>query len=95
MLRTELTFPEIGLIAGTRGMAGAGLGLLAADRFTESQRKAIGWTLFAVGAITTIPLVLLALGHRQTAEVQARRHRRFRSPMRSSNRTEEYAAPGI
>jgi hypothetical protein len=50
------------LIAGTRGALGAGLGLLMADRLTEPQRKAIGWTLFLVGALTTVPLALEALG---------------------------------
>jgi len=61
MIKSELTLPEIALIAGTRGMLGAGIALLLADRLTEDQRKAIGWTLFAVGAISTIPLVMNVL----------------------------------
>jgi hypothetical protein len=32
MIKAELTLPEIGLIAGTRGMLGAGIALLLADR---------------------------------------------------------------
>lgn len=64
MFRTELTLPEIGLIAGTRGLAGAGLALILADKLTPEQRKTIGWTLFAVGALSTIPLVLQVFGRR-------------------------------
>jgi hypothetical protein len=49
--------PELGLIAGTRAALGAGAGLLLADRLSDEQRRAVGWTLFAVGLISTIPLV--------------------------------------
>jgi len=56
--RSELTLPEVGLIAGTRGMLGAGLALLLADRLGEDQRKIIGWTLFLMGVVSTIPLVI-------------------------------------
>jgi hypothetical protein len=45
MEKSELTLPEIALIAGTRGMIGAGAGLLLADRLNDDQRKSIGWTL--------------------------------------------------
>ena len=56
MKTAELTLPEIALIAGTRGVLGAGLGLLLADRLNDDQRKAVGWAMFLIGAITTIPL---------------------------------------
>jgi hypothetical protein len=52
-----ITLPELGLISGTRAMAGAGLALLLADKLNPDQRRAVGWTLLAVGALTTIPLV--------------------------------------
>ena len=65
MIKSELTLPEIALIAGTRGMLGAGIALLLGDRLTADQRKAIGWTLFAVGAISTIPLVTNVLDKRR------------------------------
>jgi EamA domain-containing membrane protein RarD len=58
MRKTELTMPELGLIAGTRALLGAGLGLLLADKLNQDQRRAVGWTLFLVGAVTTIPLAL-------------------------------------
>ena len=58
MKRSDLTLPEVGLIASTRVMAGAGVGLLVADKLDEDQRKAIGWTLFLMGVASTIPLVI-------------------------------------
>ena len=62
MKERRLTLPEIGLIAGTRGALGAGMALLLADRLNDDQRKAVGWTLFLVGAISTIPLAINVLG---------------------------------
>jgi uncharacterized membrane protein len=64
MKRSELTLPEVGLIAGTRGMLGAGVALLLADRLSEDQRKVIGWTLFLMGVVSTIPLVMDVLSKR-------------------------------
>jgi len=52
------------LIAGTRAMLGAGLGLLLADSFSKDQRKAVGWTLCLIGGLTTIPLALEIFGGR-------------------------------
>jgi hypothetical protein len=65
MVKTEITIPELGLIAATRAMLGAGLGLLFADKLNGDQRKAVGWTLFLVGAVTTIPLALDVFSKRQ------------------------------
>src|SRR5512143_2953286 len=65
MKKAELTLPEIALIAGTRGMLGAGAGLLLADRLNNDQRKAIGWTLLIIGAISTVPLAIEVLSKRQ------------------------------
>jgi len=45
------------MIAGTRAALGAGVGLLLGERLNPEQRRAVGWTLFAVGVISTIPLV--------------------------------------
>ncbi|HWE40361.1 MAG TPA: hypothetical protein VG406_27665 [Isosphaeraceae bacterium] len=70
MSETQLTLPELGLIAGTRAMLGAGLGLLLADRLSEDQRKAVGWTLVLVGALTTIPLALEVLGGSRSIELE-------------------------
>ena len=65
MKKAELTLLEIALIAATRGMLGAGAGLLLADKLNEDQRKAIGWTLLLVGAVSTIPLAIEVLSKRQ------------------------------
>jgi len=58
MKERKLTLPEIGLIASTRGMLGAGIGLLLADKLNKDQRRAVGWTLLLVGVVTTIPLAI-------------------------------------
>ena len=65
MIATELRLPELALLAGTRGMLGAGIGLLLADRLSEDKRKGIGWTLMAVGALTTIPLAMIVFSRRR------------------------------
>ena len=46
MKRLDLSFPEFGFIVATRAALGAGIG---------RRRKAVGATLVAIGAITTIP----------------------------------------
>ena len=53
-----MTLPQIALIAATRGMLGAGIGLLLAGRLKNDQRQAVGWTLVGVGLVTTVPLLL-------------------------------------
>jgi hypothetical protein len=65
MKTAELTIPEIALIGGTRGLLGVGLALLLGSRMTEEQRKAVGWALFLIGAISTIPIVLNVLQKQQ------------------------------
>jgi hypothetical protein len=65
MIKAELTLPEIGLIAATRVLLGAGIALLLADKLSAEQRKAVGWTMVGVGALTTIPLALEVFGNRQ------------------------------
>jgi hypothetical protein len=67
MRETRITLPELMLVAGTRAAAGAGIGLLLADRLSDEQRRAVGWTLLAFGALSTIPLALEVFGgHRMT-----------------------------
>jgi hypothetical protein len=43
--KREVTMPELAIIVGT-------------DKLNKDQRKAVGWTLVFVGAITTIPLAI-------------------------------------
>lgn len=59
----EVTVPELALIAGTRGMLGAGIGLLLSGKLSREQRRAVGWTLVTVGVVTTIPLVIGVFGN--------------------------------
>jgi hypothetical protein len=66
---TQITLPEIGLIAGTRAALGVGIGLLLADRLSEEKRKAVGWTLLLVGVVTTIPLVWEVFGQPRSCNV--------------------------
>ena len=65
MKATRLTIPELGLVAGTRAALDGGAALLLADRLNREERRAVGWTLFLIGAVTTIPLVILALSRRR------------------------------
>ena len=58
MNRVPLSIPELALIAGTRAGLGAGVGLLVADRLSDDQRRAVGWTLVGIGVITTIPIAV-------------------------------------
>src|SRR5262249_25459493 len=71
MRETQVTLPELALIAGTRVALGAGLRLIVADRPSDDQRKAIGWTLFLIGAITTVPLAFEVLGGRRFSAREA------------------------
>jgi hypothetical protein len=62
MKHASLTLPEIGLLAATRVAGGAGLALLLGDRLKPEQRRAVGWTLLAIGILTTVPLVADIVG---------------------------------
>jgi hypothetical protein len=64
MSTVVLTFPELGFIAGTRGMLGAGIGLLASLNMSEVQRRSVGIALVAIGLATTIPAAWAVFGHR-------------------------------
>jgi hypothetical protein len=59
--------PELAMVASTRGLMGAGIALLVGDHLRPDQRKAAGWALFLVGALSTIPLAMEVLGRRSSA----------------------------
>ena len=61
MRKSILTVPEIGLIGITRVALGAGLALLLGEKLNRDERRAAGWSLFLIGALTTVPLVLSVL----------------------------------
>lgn len=60
-----LSPPLLGFVVGTRAALAFGLGLLLAGRIPEDRRRAVGLTLVALGAATTIPAVMSVLGSRQ------------------------------
>jgi hypothetical protein len=84
--KTEVSFPELALIAGTRGMAGAGIGLLLAGRLSTESRRVLGLALLGVGVLTTIPLAFEVLSHRTEEPSEA-----LASP-RAKERNEELRA---
>jgi hypothetical protein len=60
MKNLNVSFPEIAFVAATRGMAGAGIGLLASGLLKEENRKKVGLVLLAIGILTTIPIAFTA-----------------------------------
>jgi len=72
MTERVLTIAEIMLIAGTRVVLGAGIGLLLAGRLNKDQCKAVGLALTVVGGFTTIPLALGVVGKKsRISEIRA------------------------
>jgi hypothetical protein len=53
----SMTFPELALLAATRGIAGVGIGLLLSNLISAPRRKIIGLTLFSAGALSTVPIM--------------------------------------
>jgi hypothetical protein len=68
MKTVRLTLPEVALLAGTRAALGAGVALLLGEKLKPEQRQAVGWTLLAVGLLTTIPLALEVVGKREPGD---------------------------
>jgi hypothetical protein len=64
----KVTVPEIGIVAATRGMAGAGAGLLISNYLRPEVRRSVGWTLLTIGALTTIPIAMALFGKRRPTE---------------------------
>ena len=62
MKRLDLSFPEFGFIVATRAALGAGLGLLLARKLGRKRQRAVGATLVAIGALTTIPAAFALRG---------------------------------
>lgn len=53
---TTVSLPELGMIAATRVLLGMGIGLMLGERLSAERRNAVGFTLIAVGVLSTIPL---------------------------------------
>jgi hypothetical protein len=63
MNRLVLSVPTFGFVVATRAALGVGIGLLLSSRLTNSERRAAGWTLVALGAATTIPAAMVVFRH--------------------------------
>ena len=61
----NVTVPEIAIVAATRGIGGVGAGLLLAGLLRPDTRRTLGWTLLAIGALTTIPIAMALFGKRE------------------------------
>jgi hypothetical protein len=68
MRETRISFPELGLIAMTRGALGVGIGLLISEALGASARRAVGWALVVAGGLTTIPLALEVMHKSRVSE---------------------------
>jgi hypothetical protein len=79
--RVSVSFPELVLVAATRGALGIGAGLLLAGKLPAKQRRALGSVLFVVGALSTIPIALRLFRRPDGAVAQrAARHQLSRTP---------------
>ena len=68
MKRVDVSLPELALVAGTRAMLGAGLGLLLSDKLEPRERRTLGWALFSIGVISTLPIALEIFSRRRSSD---------------------------
>lgn len=54
-----LSTPKIGFIVATRAALALGAGLLLSSQLRPGRRRAVGTTLVAVGALSTVPALML------------------------------------
>jgi hypothetical protein len=54
---------HLAFVAGTRAIGGIGIGLLLSDWMAPQSRQAVGWTLFGLGVLTTLPIAASVLRH--------------------------------
>ena len=95
MRETRLTIPEVGMIAGTRGLLGAGIGLLLADRVPETRRKTVGWTLLGIGALTTLPVMAMVFGRsRRIRRIERHEERETGAGQASNGQGQKAGAAG-
>ena len=70
MKNLVLSVPTFGFVVGTRMALAVGIGLLLSSRLTESQRRAVGLTLVALGAATTIPAAMAVFRNLRETSIQ-------------------------
>jgi hypothetical protein len=66
-----LSLPKFGFILGTRAAGAFGIGLLAASKMSDEQRRRVGRGLLAFGLLTTIPAAITVFRNRARAPVRA------------------------
>ena len=66
MKTLDVSFPELFFVAATRGMAGAGVGLLASNYLAPETRRHVGWTLLGIGLVTTLPILATVVTRERT-----------------------------
>ena len=59
MKTLTLTLPTFGFIVATRAALAFGAGLLVSGKLPKAQRRAIGFTLVAIGAVSTVPAIAI------------------------------------
>jgi len=82
MKEVSLALPAFMFVVATRAALGAGMGLLVASRLPERQRRLAGATLFAVGAIATVPAAAAVIRGVRRSERRAAAHLDKRSHAR-------------
>jgi hypothetical protein len=70
-MKLTLNLPTFGFVVATRAMLGVGIGLLLSERLPDERRRAVAFTLIAVGAVTTVPAIMAVLGGREAATREA------------------------
>jgi hypothetical protein len=65
MRHIDIPLHELAFVAATRGIAGVGIGLLLSDQLRPEARRAVGWTLLGLGALTTVPIAASLLRRSQ------------------------------
>ena len=76
-----LDLPTLGFIVSTRAALGVGVGLLASERIPAPRRRAIGATLLAIGAATTVPAAISVI-----RSLRESRQRAMSSPVHHDER---------
>ena len=71
MKKLTLNVPTFGIAVATRAALGAGIGLLVSGRIPAERRRQIGLALVAIGAATTVPVVLAILRQTRQGNVAA------------------------
>ncbi len=72
MRSANVSLPVVALIAATRGLLGAGIGLLIAGRLDPDRRARLGRILLGIGAASTIPLAATVIRSRRKLPVRFR-----------------------